>query len=263
MAVVVVTGCSSGFGLLTAVAFARRGDEVFATMRDPAKAGALQEAAAAAGTAVNVMALDVTSDESVTGAVGAVLADAGRIDILVNNAGIGARAAIEMYPDRVVRQVFETNVFGVWRMVRAVLPGMRAQGSGAVVNVSSIAGRVGPPFNGLYSSTKHALEGMSEAMAGEVAPFGIRVALVEPGYYRTSIGDNVAANTALDPASPYAVREAEAVARMHEAVANGGDPQEVADLIVEAATTATPRLRWLAGGDAQAIASALRASEGG
>ena len=257
MAVVVVTGCSSGFGLLTAVSFAARGDRVFATMRDPGKAGPLERAAADRGVAVEVVALDVSEDRSVDAGVRSILDAAGRIDVLVNNAGIGARAAIEMYPDAVVRDVFETNVFGVWRMLRAVLPGMRAQGSGAVVNVSSIAGRIGPPFNGLYSSTKHALEGMSEALAGEVAPFGIRVALVEPGYFRTSIGTNVAANTALDPRSPYAAEEAAAVARMHEAVAGGGDPQVVADLIVEAATTESPRLRWLAGEDAHGIAAAL------
>ena len=258
MGVVLVTGCSSGFGLLTAVSFARRGDRVFATMRDTAKSGDLMAAASAAGVTVEVMALDVTDDASVTTGIAGILADAGQIDVLVNNAGVGARAAIEMYPDRVVRDVFETNVFGVWRMVRAVLPGMRERGSGAIVNVSSIAGLVAPPFNGLYSSTKHALEAMTEAMAFEVETFGVRVALIEPGYFQTNIGVNVAAKTVLTDTSPYAEAERQAVERMHEAVAGGGDPQVVADLIVEAATTEAPRLRWLAGDDAQAMATARR-----
>ncbi len=213
--VVLVTGCSTGFGLLTALAFARRGDRVFATMRNVDKAGELLAAAEAEGLKVDVVALDVTDDASVTDAVAAVLREAGTIDVLVNNAGIGGRSAVETYPEELVRAIFETNVFGVLRMLRAVLPTMRENRSGAVVNVSSLAGLMGVPFNSRYSASKHALEAIS-------------VTLIEPGYYRTNIGDNVTAMTALSPESPYYQPERAAVDAVPDAVAQGGDPQEVA-----------------------------------
>lgn len=251
--VVLVTGCSTGFGLLTALAFARRGDRVFATMRDVAKAGALQEAAAAEGLTVDVVALDVTDDESVTSAVAAVHESAGTIDVLVNNAGVGGRSAVETFPDDLVRSIFETNVFGVLRLCRAVLPEMRERGSGAIVNVSSLAGLSAPPFNAAYSASKHALEAFSEAMALEVQPFGVRVALVEPGYFRTNIGENVVASTRLRDDSPYAERERQAVEAVPASVEQGGDPTIVADTIVEAATTATPRLRYPLGAGADQV----------
>ena len=241
--VVLVTGCSTGFGLLTALAFARRGDRVFATMRNLDKAGELRAAADAEGLKVDVVALDVTDDASVTEAVAEVRRQAGTIDVLVNNAGIGGRSAVETYPDTLVRAIFETNVFGVLRMLRAVLPTMRENRSGAVVNVSSLAGLMGVPFNSMYSASKHALEAISEALALEVQPFGIRVTLIEPGYYRTNIGENVTAMTALSPESPYYEQERAAVDAVPDAVARGGDPQDVADAIVEAATTDSPRLR--------------------
>jgi NAD(P)-dependent dehydrogenase (short-subunit alcohol dehydrogenase family) len=241
--VVMVTGCSTGFGLHTALAFARRGDRVFATMRDINKAADLLARCEAAATTVEVIEVDVTGDESVRNGVEAVLASAGRIDVLVNNAGIGSRAAVETFPDAAVRAIFETNVFGVLRMLRAVLPAMRTQGSGAIVNVSSIAGLVGVPFNSMYSASKHALEAITEALASEVHPFGIRVTLVEPGYYRTNIGENVTAMTALSPSSPYFKEEQAALAGVAIAVDAGGDPQEVAAAIVDAATTDAPRLR--------------------
>ena len=251
--VVLVTGCSSGFGLLTALAFARRGDQVFATMRNPAKAGALLEAAAAENVTVEILELDVTDDHSVEVGVGKVLSAAGRVDVLVNNAGVGGRASIETFPDDLVRSIFETNVFGVLRMLRAVLPGMREQGSGAVVNVSSLAGLSPVPFNGMYAASKHALEAITEALALEVQPFGIRVSLVEPGYFRTNIGENVVASTRLSDDSPYAEKEREAVAGVTAAVARGGDPQVVADAIVEAATAEQPRLRYPLGAGADFI----------
>ena len=251
--VVLVTGCSTGFGLLTALAFARRGDKVFATMRNTAKAGELLDAAAAQNLTVEVVELDVTDDKSVEAGVGQVLSTAGRVDVLVNNAGVGGRAAIETFPDELVRSIFETNVFGVLRMLRAVLPGMREQGSGAVVNVSSLAGLSPVPFNGMYAASKHALEAITEALALEVQPFGIRVSLVEPGYFKTNIGENVVASTRLSDDSPYAEKERDAVAGVTAAVARGGDPQVVADAIVEAATSERPRLRYPLGAGADFI----------
>ncbi len=255
--VVLVTGCSTGFGLLTALAFARRGDRVFATMRDVAKAGELRAAADAESLTVEVVPLDVTNDASVRDGVAAVLDAAGTIDVLVNNAGIGGRAAVETYPDELVRAIFETNVFGVLRMLRAVLPAMREQGSGAIVNVSSLAGLVGVPFNSMYSASKHALEAITEALALEVQPFGIRVSLIEPGYYRTNIGENVTAMTELSPDSAYYEQERAALEAVPAAVERGGDPKDVADAIVEAATADKVRLRVPMGG-----AGMLRAGDG-
>jgi NAD(P)-dependent dehydrogenase (short-subunit alcohol dehydrogenase family) len=258
MAVVVVTGCSTGFGLETALAFARRGDRVFATMRNVAKADALLAAAQGEGLEVDVVALDVNDEASVRDGVASILATAGAIDVLVNNAGIGSRAAVECFDDQTIRDVFETNVFGVLRMLRAVLPGMRERGAGAVVNVSSMAGRVAVPFNALYCASKHALEAFSEALALEIEPFGVRVALIEPGYFRTSIGENVTARSNLDPASPYAAVERLALDAVATSVEGGGDPRIVAEVIVEAATTDRPRLRWPVGADAERIITAHR-----
>jgi NAD(P)-dependent dehydrogenase (short-subunit alcohol dehydrogenase family) len=260
MGVVLITGCSSGFGLETALAFARRGDTVFATMRDTTKASALRRAADAERLALEITALDVTDTGSVQRAVAGILERTGGIDVLVNNAGIGARAAVETFPDEVVRAVFETNVFGVLGMLRAVLPGMRERRRGAVVNISSLAGLAPIPFNALYSATKHALEALSEALAFELEPWDIRVAIVEPGYFRTAIGDNVAAMSDLDPASPYAAAERRALEGAIRSVNNGGDPRLVAATIVEAATTTEPRRHWLVGPDAELIAPARRTS---
>ena len=248
--VVLITGCSTGFGLLTALTFARRGDRVFATMRNVDKAGELRAAAEREGVEVEVVELDVTDDLSVDKAVGEVLSTAGRVDVLVNNAGVGGRAAVETFPDATTRAIFETNVFGVLRTQKAVLPAMREQGSGAIINVSSMAGLMAVPFNSMYSASKHALEAITEALALEVRPFGIRVALIEPGYYRTNIGENVTAMSDLSPDSPYYAEERKALDAVTGAVERGGDPQEVADAIVEAATSDAPRLRYPLGAGA-------------
>ncbi|MCW5892786.1 MAG: SDR family oxidoreductase [bacterium] len=259
MANVFVTGCSSGFGELAALAFARRGDHVTATMRTPAKGERLRAAAAdAAGTLV-VERCDVDDAASVGEAVAGALAR-GPIDVLVNNAGIECRSSIEDASDADVRRQFETNVFGTLRLIRAVLPGMRARGRGAIVNVSSVAGLVARPFGGLYSASKHALEGLSEALALEVAPFGIRVALVEPGQYATRLLDNAWTGAGFGPASPYWERSERFDRAMHKVVPEGrrADPQEVADLVVRVAHDPQAPLRTLAGRDAEMIAAAHR-----
>ena len=181
MAVVLITGCSSGFGLLAALQFARKGDQVYATMRNPAKAGELEKAKSEEKLAIEVLQLDVTDEASVTNAVRQVIDAAGRIDVLVNNAGIGAHGPIEETDDDEAKEIFETNFFGALRTIRAVLPQMREQKSGTIVNVSSLAGRVSPPFDGIYSASKFALESATEALHFEVHPFGIRMVLVEPG----------------------------------------------------------------------------------
>jgi len=258
VSVVVITGSSSGIGYHTALAFAKRADRVVATMRDVSRSPSLLAAAKAAAVAVEVMEMDVTDDASVRDAFARIEAECGRVDTLVNNAGIGGRAAVETYPDQLVRDIFETNVFGVLRTLRAVLPGMRDRRSGAIVNVSSVSGRLAGPFNAAYAASKHALEAFSEALALEVEPFNIRVAIVEPGYVATDLGEKVVSRSRLDPGSPYAYQERHAVNSVVPSIRAGRPAQEVADVIVEAATTTSPKLRWESGADAEAILEARR-----
>jgi len=256
MAVVLITGCSSGFGKLAALEFARRGDNVFASMRNTVKAGELQEAAKAEKLEVNVVELDVTKTESANRAVEDVLARAGRIDTLVNNAGIGTHGPVEDYDDDEVEANFDTNLLCVIRVTHAALPAMRQQGSGHIINVSSLAGRVSSPFGGVYSASKHALEALSDALYYELHPFGVRVSIVEPGGFETEFSRNHGAARRFNEGSPYVQLErrfADASSRLPGA---GGpaDPQIVANIIADAAHAAEPKRRYLAGRDAEIIA---------
>jgi NAD(P)-dependent dehydrogenase (short-subunit alcohol dehydrogenase family) len=249
MAVVLITGCSSGFGFETALAFARRGDQVFATMRNLAKSTDLQSAAADSALAVEILPLDVTDDDSVADAVKKVLAAAGRIDVLVNNAGVEHWGALEFLADDLVRAIFETNVLGAVRMLRAVLPAMRAQESGVVVNVASAAGRVpGLPVNWAYSASKHALCSLSDSLFGEVQPFGIRVVSIEPGFYATR---NIENATRPAPGSPYAELETAVVTFFENSLEHGGDPKNVAAAIVAAASDPLTPIHVPVGPDAE------------
>jgi len=255
MAVVLITGCSSGFGMLAATEFARRGDVVYASMRDTLKSGPLLDEARAAGVSVHVIPLDVTDPESVKAAVADVVAREGRIDVLVNNAGIGMHGPVEEAEDDETIRLFETNVFGLLRVTRAVVPQMRAQQSGAIVNVSSLAGKVSSPFGGLYSATKHAVEALSDALYFELHPFGVRVAVVEPGGFETRFGDNRIMERRFNAASAYADLERRFGERQSRLPGTGeaADPRDVARAIVDAATTEQPRRRYLVGKDAELI----------
>jgi len=185
-----ITGASSGFGRVLAQTVLARGERVAATARDIGKLADLGAFAAQ---------LDVTDQGSVAAAVNAVLAEYGRIDVLVNNAGHGLVGALEELTDAQARQVLETNVFGVLNVTRAVLPQLRAQRSGHIVQLSSVGGVVGNPGHALYATSKFALEGMSEALAGEVGPLGIRVSIVEPGPFRTDFaGRSMAFSTPIE-----------------------------------------------------------------
>jgi len=254
MSVVLITGCSSGFGKLAAIAFAKRDDTVFASMRDVAKAGPLRDAAVAAGVSVEIVQLDVTDRASVDAAVAGVVAKAGRIDVLVNNAGIGAVAPTEEFEDDEFTRVFDTNVFGVLRVTRAVAPIMREQHSGRVINIGSLAGIVVSPFRGIYSASKAAVEAITDAMYYELHAFGIHVCVVEPGIFETSIGDNRMKMRRAAAASPYAtVFERFENASTKAPRGSVRDPQAVAEIIVEAATAEQPKRRYPVGRDAEAI----------
>jgi NAD(P)-dependent dehydrogenase (short-subunit alcohol dehydrogenase family) len=191
MAIVLITGTSTGIGFATAVTLARAGHDVYATMRDPGRAPQLQALAKQEELPITVLPLDVDDDASVSGVVAQVLAERGRIDVLVNNAGIAPMGAIEELPLAEFRRAMETNYFGAVRCIQAALPSMRAQRQGCLINVSSVAGRIALAATAPYTASKFALEALSEVLAQEVKAFNIRVAIVEPGVIQTPIFDKM------------------------------------------------------------------------
>jgi NAD(P)-dependent dehydrogenase (short-subunit alcohol dehydrogenase family) len=245
---ILITGSSSGIGRAVAERFASRGWRVFASMRRPDAGEPLRARAAAAGWRLETLALDVTRDESVAAAVEEVLGKTGgRLDALVNNAGYYAFGALEETTPDELRAQLETNVIGVHRVTRAVLPAMRARGAGAVVILGSISGRVAIPMVGPYHASKWALEGMVEAWRLELIPFGVRVALIEPGPFATALHTNERLAAAGDrPASPYAALLT-SYRRQSGRLRRGRDLAPVVDAIERAATARNPRLRWPVG----------------
>jgi NAD(P)-dependent dehydrogenase (short-subunit alcohol dehydrogenase family) len=256
MAVVLITGTSSGIGLATALHFARLGDDVHAGVRNPDASAELKAAIDKEQLLVRLVAIDVDDTGSVQRGVQQVLDRAGRIDVLVNNAGIGGGGPIEDVPVDWAKTLFETNYFGVIRMVQAVLPSMRERRSGAIVNVSSIAGRLAIAGHGHYSAVKHAMEAASESLAQEVQGFGIRVAIVEPGVVVTPIFSK--AKRFADPASPYFEHVRRLLLFYQMQMKMPSQPADVAAIIHEAVTTKTPRLRWLVGEDARRLDAGRR-----
>jgi NAD(P)-dependent dehydrogenase (short-subunit alcohol dehydrogenase family) len=251
--IAVVTGTSTGIGLATSLELARSGCFVFAGMRNLAKAGPLREAAKQEALSLEVIELDVDSQDSVDRAFAAARGR-GPIDVLVNNAGIGGATPLELVPLDEHRRIFETNYFGAIRCIHAVLPEMRERRSGAIVNISSMAGRVACPNQIPYSASKFALESASEALALEVRPFGIRVVIIEPGVIMTSIFENAGEATRYDKHSPYKQvmrRNGKLYAAGFKA---GAQPEAVAKTILEAITTPNYKLRWLVGKDAVGLA---------
>jgi NAD(P)-dependent dehydrogenase (short-subunit alcohol dehydrogenase family) len=244
---ILITGSSSGIGLALARRFATRGWRVFATMRRPDGAQALRDEAARLGWRLTTPALDVTRDDSVTSAVDAALAETGgRLDVLVNNAGYYALGALEETTPDELRAQLETNVIGVHRVTRAVLPAMRARRDGTIVTLGSISGLVAVPMSGPYHASKWALEGMIESLRLELLPFGVRVVLIEPGPYESDLHTKeIQAEASRRADSPYATLLAayrRQSARLRRAPLPG-----LVDLIERAATARRPRLRWLAG----------------
>lgn len=203
--VVIVTGASSGIGEATARRLARAGARVVITARRRDRLDALARELDPSGAAVLVVAGDVTIDADRRALVDATLARFGRIDALVNNAGYGTRGPVETVPVEALRRNFETNVFSLVALTQLVLPHLRAQGSGCVVNIGSVAGRIARPLSSVYDSTKHALEALTDGLRGEVKPFGVRVTLVRPGYIVTEFVDaaNAASDQITENSGPY------------------------------------------------------------
>jgi len=255
MPVTLVTGTSTGIGLATALHFARHGHQVVATMRNLAKAGPLETAARDGKLPLVVRELDVTRPESIDRAVTETVAQQGPIDVLVNNAGIGGATPLELTPEDEHRAMFEANYWGPIRMIRVVLPSMRERRTGCIVNVTSIAGRIATPNQIAYSASKFALGAASEALAHEMAAFGVRVAIIEPGVIQTAIFENSAGATRYDKNSPYRQIMRRNGKLFAAGFRNPGRAETVAEVIFEAVTTERPRLRYLVGTDAEGMAA--------
>jgi NAD(P)-dependent dehydrogenase (short-subunit alcohol dehydrogenase family) len=257
--VAVVTGSSSGIGLATSLALARNGYLTYSTMRNLAKRDSIESVAGKQHLPIRVVQLDVTDENSINKAIHSILSETGRIDLLVNNAGYGLTGAFEDIVIDEIKAQYETNFYGVVRVTQAVLPIMRKQGSGRIINISSGAGRFGYPGGSAYVSSKFALEGLTESMGYELEQFGIKVVLVEPGVVRTNFGDNmVIAQKAQDPSSPYSQMMKKISSIRGRMIENASDTELVATVVVEAATAKEPNLRYLAGKDVQQMVAAKK-----
>lgn len=235
--VALVTGVSSGIGRETAQLLAQRGFRVFGTVRDQHTTDVI--------AGVGVIRLDVTNETSVAEAVQSVLQKAGHLDALVNNAGYALVGAVEETSIQEAQQQFDTNFFGVLRMTQAVLPAMRRQGSGRIVNISSVAGFLPTPYLGIYAASKHALEGYTETLDHEVRRFGIRALLVEPGFTNTSLDSK--GKAALGVLEAYVPERERVTEVIQQRIANGSNPRTVAEVVYRALTSNSPRLRYPAG----------------
>jgi len=250
-----ITGASSGFGLLTTVTLAQRGWHVLATMRDLSRRKRLEDAARAAGVLdrIEFLALDVTNIQQISQLAASIAARPTRLDAIVNNAGFAVAGFTDDVSDAELRQQFDTNFFGAAAVTRAFLPQLRRQGSGHIVMITSISGRNSFPGLGSYTASKFALEGWTETLRLEMKPLGIKVALVEPGSFATDIWTSVTISAAtLDPNSPNATR----VARWRKRIEAGkpkADPQRVADRIAAILDRRHPSLRNLVGRDARLV----------
>lgn len=255
--VAVVTGSSSGIGLETSLLFARNGIRTYATVHKIDRARELVDIIEKEGDTLplEILQLDVTDENSVKTAIDRIVNESGRIDILVNNAGYGLIGALEDIPMEEVRAHFNTNLFGVIRVIQGVLPIMRRQKKGTIVNISSMGGRIAFPLSSTYSGTKFAVEGLSESLSYEVEQFGIKVILIEPGVVRTNFGKSMKKiDKTTDANSPYSklleIREATRKERLQTSSIS---QEEVAKVILQAITSSEPESRYVIGEDAKKL----------
>jgi len=250
--VVLITGASSGIGRACARYLAERGYRVYGTSRKITGNGPVEDGS------VRMIRMDVNDDRSVASGIDEVLRDAGRLDVVANNAGFGIAGAIEETSIEEVRALFETNLFGLLRVCRAVLPEMRRQSSGTIVNISSLAGRIGLPYQGLYSATKFAVEGATEALRMEVKPFGIKVILIEPGDFRTGFTDNRVHTAASKEDSAYQERFQRALKVAESDEESGSSPERIARLLYRILQDSSPKVRYSTGEASQRAAAILK-----
>jgi NAD(P)-dependent dehydrogenase (short-subunit alcohol dehydrogenase family) len=258
--VALVTGSSSGIGFETSLLLARNGFHTYASMRDLKKSKDITQIANKEKLPLQVVQLDVIDDRSGREAIDKVVEENKRIDVLVNNAGYGLLGALEDLSIEEIKAQLETNFFGAIRVTQQVLPVMRKQKSGTIVNISSVGGRMGIPSLSAYHSTKFALEGLSESISYELKPFGIRVVLIEPGFIRTNImNSSIIAKKAQDLNSPYFSLTQQLEKSFKSAMENtsaSSPPEEVAKVVLQAITSDSPKLRYAVGNDAASLIQA-------
>jgi NAD(P)-dependent dehydrogenase (short-subunit alcohol dehydrogenase family) len=246
--IALITGTSSGVGLSTAIQLAQSGFTVIATMRNTTKADALQARAQEADVQIEVRQLDVQQETSVATCVQEVIKNHGRIDVLVNNAGMGYLGSLEQTSTESLRQIMETNFCGVWRVTQAVFPLMRTARSGRILTVTSLGGLIGQPFNDAYCAAKFAVEGFMESLAPVAKRLGVEVSMIEPGAINTAFVGSVQellSESTWEPQEGYGpMLESYLTMTQQVFAAAGQTPDEVARVIVEAATTETPHFRY-------------------
>lgn len=253
--VVLITGASSGIGHAAANLFAERGWRVAATMRNPSDGEAL-----AKHPGLKLLPLDVTDAWSVNAAVAATLKEFGQIDVVVNNAGYGLLGPFETASDEQIQRQFAVNVDGVFRVTRAVLPAMRRQGHGTIINVASLAGLIAMPFFSLYNATKFAIVGFTESLSYELAPLGIQAKCIAPGGVATEFAGRSQVRTFADNEHAYGDSLSKALAALNARRTNYSPPESIAEIIFKAATDGTGQVMYLAGQDAEQAYSLNRSA---
>jgi len=256
--VAVVTGTSSGIGFETALALAREGYYTYATMRDTAKSDKIKELGQKENLNIDVLELDVDDENSVKTTIQKILNQKQRIDVLVNNAGWGLWGCVEDVSVDEFKAQFDTNFFSIIRLIQEVGPTMRKQGSGTIVNISSVVGRIGFPASPAYISSKFALEGLSESLRFELAPFGVNVVIIEPGVIKTNFMKNMRMAEKSESDTVYKDITVKVVSGVKMMAEMGTHPKEVADTIVKAAKDEKPLPRYIVGNDASMFLEAKK-----
>jgi len=257
--VALVTGSSSGIGYETALLLARNGFDTFATMRNMNKSKEITEVSKRENLPLRVMQLDVNDDRSVADAINNILNEKKSIEVVVNNAGYGLMGSVEDSSLDEIKAQFETNFFGAIRVIKEVIPIMRKQRTGTIVNVSSVAGRIGFPMGSAYVSSKFALEGLSESMSYELKQFGIKIVLIEPGVINTNFA-LVTPKKALEANSSYSQLMNKLEENLFSTITNGTPPKDVATVILHSIIKESPEHRYLVGNDAIELINARKNS---
>ena len=256
--VALVTGSSSGIGFETSLALARNGFHTFATMRDLGKDEKIKQIIEKEDLSIEILELDVDSEESVNRAIKTVSEKKGRIDVLVNNAGYGMWGTVEDVSIDEFKKQFETNFFSIIRLIQKVAPIMRKQNSGNIVNISSVAGRIGFPVSPAYISSKFALEGLSESLRFELMPFGINVIIIEPGVIKTNFFDSMKMSEKSQQDSTYKEITDKVISGVKMMAEMGTHPKEVANVVIKTLGEEKPLPRYVIGNDAMMFLEAKK-----
>jgi NAD(P)-dependent dehydrogenase (short-subunit alcohol dehydrogenase family) len=255
--IALVTGSSSGIGFETSLLLARNGMYTYATMRNLNKSEEILDCTKKDNLPLETLRLDVTDEKSISEAIKKIIAEKGRIDVLINNAGYSLLGPLEHLHIDEIKEEFETNFFGIIKLIQCVLPAMREQRYGKIINISSLAGRIGFPLSSAYVSSKFALEGLTESLRYEVQNFGIHVILIEPGVIKTNFVNNMKVGESVitlqngnNNNSPYTEMIQKRISAFKPRFEKGSSPSEVAKMVLEAATSDNPKARYLVGQDA-------------